>query len=316
MKRYLLLRNNRESGPYLLDEIIAQELVPLDLIWVEGGSNSWRYPTEIDELSPYVQKEMPVTGRVSKRPAAAPPSESPRRIYVALPEAVEETAAARAAAPAAPEALQVKYTQSLDEIKDMYVDHLRSQKFRFGKRFSRPGALWLAALFAGLLLGAFAMKQLVENFGSETGMDTGAEEAPVYSILPEKPRPALELSAPPEANQPAVAASKPDKKAAVNLYKLVQVQASAYKAGAFGGISELKFTVNNRSDLPLEAIQVEVQYLKPNGEAVRTKTYTFSSVAPRSVQHFEVPPSTRGVKIQYKVTGLQAKQAPARLREA
>ncbi len=51
MKPYLLLRNNIQSGPYSVEELNMLGLKPSDLIWVEGKSFSWKYPTEIDELN-------------------------------------------------------------------------------------------------------------------------------------------------------------------------------------------------------------------------------------------------------------------------
>ena len=54
MKTYLLLRNNRQTGPYTLAEILDEGLKPHDLVWVEGQSASWRYPSELDELKTHV----------------------------------------------------------------------------------------------------------------------------------------------------------------------------------------------------------------------------------------------------------------------
>jgi hypothetical protein len=54
-ERYYLLRNNRETGPYLLDELLQQCLLPHDLLWVEGRSENWSAPYEISE----VQKALP-----------------------------------------------------------------------------------------------------------------------------------------------------------------------------------------------------------------------------------------------------------------
>lgn len=50
MTSYLLLRNNKESGPFTLDELVAKGLKAYDLIWVKGKSAAWRYPGEIPEL--------------------------------------------------------------------------------------------------------------------------------------------------------------------------------------------------------------------------------------------------------------------------
>jgi hypothetical protein len=54
MKTYLLLRNNRQSGPYTLAELLVEGLRSQDLVWVEGQSASWRYPAELDELKAHV----------------------------------------------------------------------------------------------------------------------------------------------------------------------------------------------------------------------------------------------------------------------
>lgn len=72
MSTYRMLRSNREIGPYSLDEIISLGLKPYDLIWVDGKSAAWRYPSEIAELKPYapIVEEQPYD-RFFKRPTAS-----------------------------------------------------------------------------------------------------------------------------------------------------------------------------------------------------------------------------------------------------
>lgn len=53
MKTYLLLRNNKESGPYTTEELISKGLKAYDLVWIEGRSTAWRYPSEVEELKEY-----------------------------------------------------------------------------------------------------------------------------------------------------------------------------------------------------------------------------------------------------------------------
>jgi uncharacterized protein YneF (UPF0154 family) len=53
MSSYLLLRNNKESGPFTLDEVQSMSLKTYDLIWVVGKSAAWRYPGEIPELKSF-----------------------------------------------------------------------------------------------------------------------------------------------------------------------------------------------------------------------------------------------------------------------
>src|SRR6187402_3989532 len=53
MTNYLLLRDNKQSGPYTFDELKEKGLKAYDLVWAEGKSAAWRYPSEIEELSAF-----------------------------------------------------------------------------------------------------------------------------------------------------------------------------------------------------------------------------------------------------------------------
>lgn len=71
MKAYRLLRNNKESGPYSAEELIQMGLKAYDLVWIEGKSASWRYPSEVAELKPFapVVEEQPFD-RFYKKPVS------------------------------------------------------------------------------------------------------------------------------------------------------------------------------------------------------------------------------------------------------
>jgi hypothetical protein len=70
MPSYRLLRSNKESGPYTLNDLVALGLKPYDLVWVDGRSAAWRYPSEVDELKEYAPaiEEQPYD-RFYKRPS-------------------------------------------------------------------------------------------------------------------------------------------------------------------------------------------------------------------------------------------------------
>ncbi len=69
---YLLLRNNKETGPYTAEQLKKMGLKPYDLIWDEGRSAAWLYPSEIPALKEFapVTEEQPFD-RFYKKPAAA-----------------------------------------------------------------------------------------------------------------------------------------------------------------------------------------------------------------------------------------------------
>ena len=62
MNKYLLLRNNKQSGPHSYNELMEIGIKSYDLLWIEGKSASWRYPAEFDEFKTHlaVIKELPV----------------------------------------------------------------------------------------------------------------------------------------------------------------------------------------------------------------------------------------------------------------
>jgi hypothetical protein len=89
MPLYRLLRSNKESGPYTLNDLVTLGLKPYDLVWVDGRSAAWRYSSEIDELKEYAPavEEQPYD-RFYKKPseAEAPITEpvanaNPQKIY-------------------------------------------------------------------------------------------------------------------------------------------------------------------------------------------------------------------------------------------
>jgi outer membrane murein-binding lipoprotein Lpp len=71
MNKYLLLRDNKQSGPYTVEELVSKGIKAYDLVWVEGKSAAWRYPSEISELKAYapVVEEQPFE-RFYKKPVA------------------------------------------------------------------------------------------------------------------------------------------------------------------------------------------------------------------------------------------------------
>jgi len=67
---YRLLRDNKETGPFSEEEMIAIGFKPYDLIWVEGKSAGWRYPSEIPAFKNFapVVEEQPYDRFFKKQP--------------------------------------------------------------------------------------------------------------------------------------------------------------------------------------------------------------------------------------------------------
>jgi len=94
----------------------------------------------------------------------------------------------------------------------------------------------------------------------------------------------------------------------VNLASQVSVGANKYEVGTFGGISNLQVTVSNRSAYPLDLVVVEVQYIQANKKTYKTENLYFHGVGPGVALMQEAPKSSRGIKVEYKVTLINSKE--------
>ena len=111
MSSYRLLRSNKESGPYTLEQIIGLGFKPYDLIWVDGKSAGWRYPSEMPELKAYapVVEEQPYDRFFKKPVVPARGTPLPQNVLAAdLQPAAEEKLPPETARPAyTPASLQL-----------------------------------------------------------------------------------------------------------------------------------------------------------------------------------------------------------------
>jgi hypothetical protein len=444
MANYLLLRDNKESGPYTMDELLNFGLKPYDLVWVQGKSAAWRYPSEVEELKPYspVVEEQPYDrfykkGTEEKKGEIPPASQNnytqareedvplmneysryipaekkeekkftPKKsVFVTLPgqeQVVPEknsqpaqalvqpaiTSSATSARESAAEA-EIKYSQPLDEIKERYVKTLLERKDKKAKKGLIINWLKKAAVFAGLImlgvLAGFVIKSkpgkdekvvqqllqaspLVNNAGGASSPayiqqdEIPAVKAPVEKIVNDDPLEPMQKikegvrineeqepttvrirketmlivpkeketgSARPFSHEPVETdpltgernrklrnnnnAGGNEEKAVMKsgkngLYDLVSVASNDYKRVAFGGIRNLYLTVTNNSKYELDNVIVELQYLKPSEEPLRTENIKFRSVAPNASATIRVPDTNRGIKISYKIITIDSKQ--------
>ena len=87
---YRLLRNNKEQGPFTSEELIAKNLKPYDLVWVDGRSAGWRYPGEIGEFKVYAPLPGEGNGSTNKNLSAV---SSSVQAAVAMNDSITQPAA-------------------------------------------------------------------------------------------------------------------------------------------------------------------------------------------------------------------------------
>jgi hypothetical protein len=79
MDKYLLLRDNRQTGPHSFEEMVKLGFRKYDLVWVEGKSAAWRYAGEIAEFKTYATlvEEQPYDRFFKRKVAPAATEEQP-----------------------------------------------------------------------------------------------------------------------------------------------------------------------------------------------------------------------------------------------
>jgi hypothetical protein len=518
MASYLLLRSNKRSGPYSLEDLVSFGLKPYDLVWIEGKSAAWRYPSEVEELKPYapgveeqpydrffkkpsqekkeevIEKQQPVIEKQQPVIEKVLVEETPvvqmqekyipkKSVFVTMPgklvavgstqpavqsqqsgvgssqsadlsqqlaignsqSAVSSPLVAGALAkettvsnhqadnlskyqpkpevqynpqpepqPQSPvisvtenPAAQIKYSQPLDEIKEMYVKTLQERKSKIARKSFLLANLKRASVIAALVaLGVLAGFILKSNGGNKSILSSqpvqhlpgsavadqiqkplpanDIKEEKNSSILNESPtaldqqkqtltqekntevpeetesRKKLEArilelerqqvqqqvspqrvkkemipanreinevsdqqATRPVQNDPATGERsrtvrndnsssqekalmpKPKKSALSNL---VSISSNDYKRVAFGGIRNLELTVVNDSKFILDKVTVELQYLKPSEEPLKTEMVQFHSVSPNGSLTMKIKDTNRGIKVSYRIVDIQTSQ--------
>ncbi|MCG2613610.1 hypothetical protein LZZ85_04930 [Terrimonas sp. NA20] len=228
MANYLLLRDNKETGPFSLEELISYGLKPYDLVWVAGKSAAWRYPSELNELKPYAptveeqpfdrfykktsleEAEQPAlkaaqTSSVNDQYQAYAPKVQAetetvkpvarKSVFVTMPGQTAASAQ-KVAVKSAPvpkpvpapipdytlpdmdetisvsekQVAKVKYSQPLDEIKEMYVKTLKDRK----DRIAREGFLRISVKRAAVVLGLIGVGVLAGFILKSRPADNGS----------------------------------------------------------------------------------------------------------------------------------------------
>ncbi|HET7118785.1 MAG TPA: hypothetical protein VFI29_20005 [Hanamia sp.] len=87
----------------------------------------------------------------------------------------------------------------------------------------------------------------------------------------------------------------------------IVLKANDYKVGFFGGIRNLKLTLQNNSRYTLDKVTVELKYMNQNGKIINTEYLSFQNVKAGDAPDLEVNKSNRGVKVEYNISHIECK---------
>lgn len=305
MKKYLLLRNNHESGPHSIETIASLGLLPLDLIWIEGESTAWKYPEEIEELEHLVSKDFVQQERKNVF-VSLPPSDE---VVVQINEEYTETPVADTIS-----CIEKNEEQPLSEFRENYRASNQKKPIWSKKIFQFSNEMNVAAVFIGVVLGAIVIKQLVDGV-APTSLEATATAIPIFDREIEKQPDANIKNAIVKEIVPVYKKSHSKSSKPANIKKQLKIETNKYKVGLFGGINDLQLTVFNSSTQFVDRVVVALDYLRPNGVVVQSENVSFSAIKPLGAQTITIPASNRGVKVRYKIIKVSAHNFKADTRE-
>lgn len=169
MKSYLLLRDNQESGPYTIEDLKKEGLQPQDLVWIEGESNCWKFPGEIEELKAFIKAP-------EKKKVA--PKKSHTASSVPVAKAGTSTPAESEQAPVVimenqPAGDYGYYSEQ--EAKELFADFKLQSTVK--RRYSLGSNLVaLLVLAIGVAMTAYVVRSIVLSFGGEPLQSAQATE--------------------------------------------------------------------------------------------------------------------------------------------
>jgi hypothetical protein len=364
---FIVLRDNKENGPYTFEQLRELGLKSSDLVWVEGQSVYWLSPSQVPELRDFPLDQVPE--KVEPSPAATivesiPVTETkPKNETATQPRVASKASTASATVieekwndylPGKQAAKTVVAAKPVAEVKDLYSKP-ELQQINFPRKpISFPAFNLKYLLYGGLLVAGIALGFLLRKGPAEknsaarqvvnqsipvvTRQDSaGTEQAdslPAISSTPEieapVKKPQLEQQAPIVSSMvdspvstirdtAAVSKEVPAEKTVrtddgrdarpkkENYSSYVSVHTNNYTVGSFGGIRDLQVTVRNDSHRTLDKVAVELSYLKPRDELLKTETIYFYLVPPDGSQTVPVKKSNRGIKVSCRVLRVDAR---------
>jgi hypothetical protein len=284
MSNYLLLRDDQQIGPYTFEQLKALRLEPTDLVWVQGRSDGWTSATEVEEL-----RELIKTPGKTDQANAIPGFQNSGSLAFDRFTSNESPG------------LETKYSRPLEEIKEMYVQHLQ----KTGKTKWYKTAL-VAAIIAVLVLSGVVIKYSMDKPEQVQIKEAGTAVPPSGEAVTNSQNFQNALSKEFIPYEP-----KPKKIKPKDLKKLVSVQVNDYEVKLLGGIKNLDVTVQNFSEHLLDEVTIKIDYLKPKGEIINSEVVTINNIKSGEAKTIEVPPSSRGVKVKYSIVDVHSQEYKA-----
>jgi len=93
-----------------------------------------------------------------------------------------------------------------------------------------------------------------------------------------------------------------------NFEKYIKVSTNQYTYSELGGISNLDVIVTNDTDYMLDEVNVNIDYIKDNGDIFKSEIVTINNIPAHQNKSASAPESNRGTSVEVRMDGITSKK--------
>lgn len=93
-----------------------------------------------------------------------------------------------------------------------------------------------------------------------------------------------------------------------NFEKYIRATTNQYTYNEFGGITNLDIIVTNDTDYILDEVNVNIDYIKDNGEIYKSEIVTLNNIPAHQNKSISAPESKRGTSVEVRMDGIKSKK--------
>lgn len=269
MKKYLLLRDDRKSGPYSLEQLARMRLRPRDLLWIETESSKWKYAGELIECISLIKH---------KCTEAEKPDDRAQQQIDAQP--MPSSAFAAVAATGMVHNNEEKDNKYAAPLLSGTIKHLRT-------------SISLLALSLGVVLAVPVVKNIVEYNHANGSAALPVIDRQEYT----RPGPDFKKTIVTEI-VPVYMHHPVEEKQKTGATNEQQIKNTTCRVAAFDGINGIQLAVFNTSSDWVDKALVSLDYIQPNGDVLQSENLVFTSIKPHRSQTIDLPDSRPGVRLR------------------
>ncbi len=270
MKKFYLHNGQNQDGPFNIDELKALNIEKDTPIWYEGIEN-WTTAEKVEEL----KSILPVN-------VVPPKFEKPNQINTtSLPPKFNKTE-------------NLDNSQNFQSISNIQNKEKKSN-------LNRNILIGVGSIIGVILIGVIAIK--FQNNNNDNYNYSG-ETAVTVDSLGNPQNTNYDNSAEIERQNINSAITQKNMAYRNSWYEYITTQLGEYSYREIGGIDPFIVQVTNNTEYKMDNIDVDVEYVKANGEVYDTETLVFKNVSANSSLQLYTSGSERGTSARAQISNI------------